>query len=657
MPSVKELKSSLAEHSTSLVTEVSNRSQVAVKAVLLALPLPIVLSFNFTGSIVLILVISMCGYFANNLSNMIRSIGLAAAMLVATMNVLVAVWPGYGIDARAALSILVLCTLTILWFTASNSSRDEFDWWSTSIMAVFAVAMTVPARFYSPAESLSFVSGIAGSSEDNGAWLVAISKMVEGENTSINAAGTFAGGNSTALILGFTRELARLGSSWFTGTFADGAKILVSSMVLMCIAVTYLGAEIVLRTARSFALVTRSGSVIATVSVFAFSMGLVEIGHYSALVAAAFLVLAQVAGMRESESGTSPTWGKVATATCLLAAGQAWMPLIPAAGIYVLWASASWLAELGRRNRSSLLRGSVVIVGAFVLISARVFPTYLQAFSDKEFFLFNLRLGGGAPLIRLDFLIVIVLLVALVMLRSGEPKWRSEGEKASIVLIGTWAFLILASLGIEPFQLQYGALKYSFIVGLVLLPSAFGWMIGWGSKQRPPILVVGLSSLLVVLVSLVDGRGANWNLLHRADTHRWEWANGVINAAQMSGGGAVGCITMDKSGRVQENSESYLCSRISFGLTGHDEPEHRMWTAYQGCEQDPVDWSPKFLSKLTVVVEISDLGKACGESESSPRNPFQLIDWSKITMVNYSGQVVGWDSKDGFLRNPTTDTK
>lgn len=603
---------------------------------LLAVPVLIATGTNVALFVAVLVFAGVVGVLSRSVSLVVLSLGVSIALHIVAVLVLSTFWTNYSIDGRLALSSTVIVGAFIGYLVGRRMNPDDVDLGPIVVVVTLLTVLVWPLRRMGSVESLSFIGGVDQFAEDNGAWLVGISAMADGTDTFINPEGGFAGGTSTGVTLGFTRAWASWFAPWFTGSNADGARILVLGYVLGVLAVSVCSVIIATRVSAGRSRVGWWGAALLVPSFFAFAAGLGAIGHYSALVATGFVVLAIAVAVVSDGHEPWPSWvSVVAIGLALLAGGLAWSPLMPLFGFFVLGTSISWIRPRNAPNwRVRVLLLAVAGVVGLVL-SSRLLPNYVAMYREFDAILYNLTLVGGIPVIRLEMMAVVALLAGLTaMMRPtiGELTTRVVGVVGLM-----WGALVVMSFAFEPFEMRYGALKYSYMAATAVLPIALGGSIGWASEKTRPQQIVPFALLIVVLLTVLTPPGARWNWLYQTDETRSPWAAAVVEAASKDGSGAVGCVTVDSEGRFQENPDTYLCSRVAFALTGRNDSSHLSWMSANVCEANPAQtaqqWTDDFLEDLTVVVLVADVGKPCGVGDSSPYDAFGALDWSTINLV------------------------
>jgi hypothetical protein len=606
------------------------------KTALMAVPVLMASNTGFFPAVLVVVVAGLVGALARSVSLSVLSLGISIAAHIAVVTALSTVWADYSIDGGVVLSSTVAGGALIGLWMGRRWNSEDVDLGPIAVVVAVLTLLVWPLRRMGSVESLSFIGGVDQFAEDNGAWLVGISAMADGTDTLINPGGGFAGGNSTAVTLGITRAWAGWFAPWFTGSNADGARILVLGYVLGILAVSVCSVIIATRVAAGRSRAVQWGTAALVPSFFAFAAGLGAIGHYSALVATGFIVLALAISVLSGGQKPLVTWASVvAIGLALLAGGLAWSSLMPLFGFFVVWTSISWVTQGGvLSGRLRALR--VGVVGAVGMAALTwLLPNYVAVYRDFDQILYNLTLVGGIPVVRVEVMAVIALLAGMAAMILSTVSRLATRVLGVVGLM--WGALVVMSFAFEPFEMRYGALKYSYMAVTAVLPVAMGGCIGWASAKTRYRHAVPFALLIVVVLTVLTPPGARWNWLYQTDETRSPWAAAVVEAASKDGGGAVGCVTVDNEGRFQENYETYLCSRVALALTGKNKASHYLWMSANVCEVNPSqsaqEWTDEFLQELTVVVLVADVGKPCGVGDSSPFDAFGALDWSTISLI------------------------
>ena len=507
-------------------------------------------------------------------------------------------------------------------------------------------------RTISPDRALARLAG--DYAEDNGAWLLALSRSIRGEETVLNLASNTSGGPSTGWGLTITRMLSRhIGSSSLEGLEFNGTILLRAYLLIGVLACLVL-CVVTVRLARDATGVLVFIVPVLTTAVFLpFLLSLVKVGHFSALVAVLALASALDFATTETKGRTTRVASSVVVVLMLVAAGQAWYPLTGVAVLYaalkILSAAFQWWKKPDRVGRPWLL-GTVVVLITITGIAAirELFPTYFANITDVNYLLDNLRMVGGyAPV---NSLLAVSAFVGCLVLVS--TRWAKYQDFTYLILslLGPLTVLLVISYAMKPNTPQYGALKYMFILASLLVPLATTSLVAEFAHLIPARLLplTGLALVSAVMMFAPPANELTW--LSKPGTRENEWSRAVIQEVRR--GGTVVCLNSTQ-GDTGRDYEAYLCTRIASSLAGTDTYETRTWTAANICqiplEQARAAFSDDFQKQLSVVLfdgRRSTSGAGC----QSPNGPIvggwtSVIDWTSTRTVSPDGSLASVDGR------------
>ena len=620
---------------------------VVVKSGLLVFPVAVAIQGGIWAFLLLTLSVAIAGVVGRRIVAVPIALTLSIAVHVLAMNLLAVFNADYSVDGRWVLLSVVLVTVAIV--AAARSLTVVEDPGLPVFLGLSAVlgALLWPGCSMGDGWILSFITGFERLAEDNAAWLVALAKIGDGSSSALSAAAGFGGGNSTALTLTLSRESTRIFGSLSDAGAVDNVRVLVVASSLAVVAASVASLLVVVGYTRRDGTEGSSMSWITLPVFVSFAAGLTVIGHYSAMVASVFLLSSVVVASGAAWGTGKRRWfGHFSVAVLLLAAGQAWLPMIPVFFGYSVWALCDWVVE-GRvaSPRDVVSRAAIVTAVAAVSV-IWVFPGYRENFTNWDYLRFNLSLSGGAPEVRIEMVLVIVVVSVFATLKgaSGDENLL---RRLVLMLAGTWFLLVVASYAVSPYQVQYGVSKYTYVVAGVLVPVAVSRLLGWSRSHGGNIAGIACATLVTVGATLLPPPGAKWNWMHSAVVDKNQWAEAVVKAIRASPSRPVGCVTVDPTGVPLEDNQSYVCSRLAFAMGGHDEYEHRTWTAATICqipfEQADAAFDREFLAGLTIVVTVLKSGSPCAVTSTHPKGWLTTIDWSQMTAVGLDGEplVVG----------------
>ena len=499
-------------------------------------------------------------------------------------------------------------------------------------------------RLITPERALGRLAG--DFAEDNGAWLLALSRSISGEATVLSAASGASGGPSTGWALTVTRAISRhidaISSSGIenNGVFLLRAYVLVG--MLACLILCIVVGRLVLNQSE----VVRYLAPAVSAAVFVpFTLSLMKVGHFSALVA----VLALVASFDLITQETSNRRERLILDTTgvimLFSAGQAWYPLSGVAVLYTILLISDFILRWWKRPERFerpwlILLAAIGAVALAFIVVRRILPTYFSNITDLDYLFDNLRLAGGyAPV---NSMLAVGSFVGCLILVS--TRWQGEKRLSFFLvsLLAPLAILLVVSYSMHPNTPQYGTLKYMFIVSALCVPLACAAAFLETARFVPKGLasLLGLVILAVVAMFAPPANEMKW-LTNPGDRPN-EWSSAVINEVRK--GRTVVCLNTVK-GDTGRDYEAYLCTRIASSLAGADSYETRTWTAANICqiplEQAKAAFTPAFQEDLSVVLfdsSRSTSGAGCQTASGSIIGGWtSVVDWNSTASFSVDG--------------------
>lgn len=621
----------------------------AISSVLLFLPVAWVATGGLWESAGLLCVVAVAGLVVRNTASLVLGFGGALSLASLAVVLFAQIDSGYVINA-AAFTIMVGSSWLAIGVVISRWLLGQDSSLGIAPAAVFAAVMSVfvaPLRDWDAVTSFGVV---ASHGEDNGAWLIALARVVSDDQTVVSAAGSFAGGHSTGVHLSIWRQIAE----WFadgTGlSVADNALVLSRSYVLLAVVaavMTLVMCWSILREAA--ALFSVVASVVVSVVAFGFQMGYATVGHFSALVATMYLLIGVTAASVRIRSARMQMAQDALVVAAVVAAGQAWFPLTGLAVLYVFVRAA--VAVGSRRARSGGLRMSVpkVVLSvagllAFLRLNWLLFPTFFGNVIDLDYVTRNLTLAGGYTSAN-PWVVVFGLTVAVLFAFGNVIDRTSVSMTVYVpvvvlppVALFVWAYFL------PPYAPQYGAWKYLYLSAAVATPFALSMVFAW-LRERLPDKSLSVVPVFVVLFGVMFSPPmSNVTWTQKAPSSAPSWAEGVVETLERDPTRSVACLNTIKDDEAR-NIDAYVCSRVAFGLGGFDDYRHRTWTAANICsvsaEQMIDAWPAADQDNLTVLLfepqrRSSGVGCQIGGDEA-PEGWLSGIDWSRIETVGPDG--------------------
>lgn len=643
---------SVGEMNSDRFVSVGAYLQPAISSVLLLLPVAWVATGGLQRSVGLLCLAALVGLVVKDSTSLVLGLGGALSLASLAVVLLSQFDPGYVINGAVftlvvGLGWIVLGVVLSRWLLEPRASLG------ITPSAVFALVMSIivaPLRDWGSATSFGV---IASNGEDNGAWLIALARVVSNDQTVVSAAGSFAGGHSTGVQLSIWRQVAE----WFAAgsdlSLADGALILSRSYVLLAViaAATALVMcwEILRGAPFIFSVIA---SVVVGVVTFGFQMGYATVGHFSASVATMYLLFGATVSSSRFQLGKKQLSQDALVIAAAVAAGQAWFPLTALAVLYVI---ARVTFALVIRVTSSgglrMLRWKILpgIVGLLVFIAVNwfLFPSFFGNVIDIEYVTRNLTLAGGYT--AANPWLVLLGMSGAVLFAIGFSIDRAP-VSASVyvpvvvlppVAVFVWAYFL------PPYTPQYGAWKYLYLGTAVATPFALSMGFSW-LRERLPKTSLNVVPIFVVLFAVMFSPPlSNVTWAQKAGSAAPAWAEGVVEALERDPKRPVVCLNTIKNDESQ-NIHAYICSRVALGLGGFDEYRHRTWTAANICsvpaEQMADAWPKDLQENLTVLLfdptrRTSGVGCQTGGDEA-PRGWLSGLDWSRIDTVGPDGSPV-----------------
>lgn len=623
--------------------------QPAISSVLLFLPVAWVATGGLRESLGLLCLVAVFGLVTKNSASLVLGFGGALSLASLAVVLYSQIDSVYVINAAVFILMvglvwLVLGVCSARWLLAPDSSVG------TVAAAVFAAVMSV---FVAPLRDWDAVTSfgvIASHGEDNGAWLIALARVISNDQTVVSAAGSFAGGHSTGVQLSIWRQIAEWSAGGAELTIADNALVLSRSYVLLAVLAAMVTLVMCWRLLRAAPFVyTVLATVIVSVMAFGFQMGYATVGHFSASVATLYLLIGVAVATARIRSVQMQVIQDAFVVVAAVAAGQAWFPLTALAVLYVI---ARVAISLVRRVTSSgglqmsrwkILPGVVGLL-AFVAVNWFLFPSFFGNVIDLDYVTKNLTLAGGYT--AANSWVVVFGLTTAVLFAIGNLFDRIP-TSASVyipvvvlppVVLFVWAYFL------PPYTPQYGAWKYLYLSAAVATPFALSMCFAWLRGRLPDksLSVVPVFVLLFAVMFSPPMSNVTWS--QKAPSSAPAWAEGVVKALERDPARPVVCLNTIK-GDESQNIYAYICSRVALGLGGFDEYRLRTWTGANLCaasvEQMRDAWPRNQQNNLTVLLfdpqrRSSGVGCQTG-GEDAPQGWLSGIGWSQIKTVGPDG--------------------
>lgn len=626
--------------------------QPAISSVLLFLPVAWVATGGLRESVGLLSLVAVFGLVTKNSASLVLGFGGALSLASLAVVLLSQFDSGYVING-AVFTLVVGLGWVVLGVVLSRWLLEPRASLGIAPSSVFALVMSIlvaPLRDWGSATSFGV---IASNGEDNGAWLIALARVVSNDQTVVSAAGSFAGGHSTGVQLSIWRQVAE----WFAAgsdlSLAEGALILSRSYVLLAIIASATALVMCWEILRGAPFIfSVLASVVVGVVAFGFQMGYATVGHFSASVATMYLLFGATVASARFRSGKKQLSQDAFVVVAAVAAGQAWFPLTALAVLYVIARVAFALViRVTKSGGLRMLRWKILpgVVGLLVFIAVNwfLFPSFFGNVIDLDYVTRNITLAGGYT--SANPWVVVFGLTVSVLFAFGNVIDRTSVSMSvyvPVVVLPPVALFVWAHF-LPPYTPQYGAWKYLYLSAAVATPFALSMGFSW-IRERLPKTSLNFVPIFVVLFAVMFSPPlSNVTWAQKAGSAVPAWAKGVVKALERNPTRPVVCLNTNK-GDESQNVNAYICSRVALGLGGFDEYRHRTWTAANICsvpaEQMADAWPKDLQENLTVLLfdptrRTSGVGCQAG-GDGASLGWLSEIDWSRINTVGPDGSPV-----------------
>jgi hypothetical protein len=647
-----------------------SRASTSLLAGLGAIPVAIGLTNSVIVTTISVFTLALLTYGANSVAAPYISLGFVFGSLGLLVHLAGQFWQ---VTINGGLLVLIVLAFLVI---------SSFQWqrfFQPALEASTALSVAVPAVIgglyirtisLDPAKSFARLSGTG---EDVGTWLDGTARTLK-VGGSLQTGSLPSGGVTYSLLTSIASALAKFSLYNDEGIVQSGVLLLRMNWTLIVSASIFASLTATLMCAKLKIRGTWTVGLSAGLIVLPFGISLLEIGHFTALIASVFLLCAALYCVEvDLYLRRSQSFSVCGFVLMGFAVAGSWYPLYSLIVVCSLVALTCGGIELWRRSwlrlkakvagsgtRDRIVITSLLLVVLWVLKNSQMWQFVVNA-SDFEYVKFNFGLGGGYAPVN-PYLAFIVLGIAALQV----PKWTASHSRSylSVLVLGVSlsaiSFVIFNTL-VPPYGPTYGALKFLHLATMVLIPLAVGFLARTYSGLSKTDFSLSLSLAVAVAALII----AQWapigylaNVVKPMETK--PWAEAVVKEIESHPDRKVLCLDTRET-QDWDGYDSYACSRMAAGLQGITGYESNVWTAGNICQissSQLAETIPKsFYRDLTIIV--TDRGRlssghACtsrgwggnedwGVKAVDPKWTLGWltgVDWRAVKVIDYEGNEV-----------------
>lgn len=479
----------------------------------------------------------------------------------------------------AYITISVLLSVMALHLRKIDRGKIKID--STSKRMFFTTATIV---FISLAVSRTLSqNGEAGvfvqfthftGAEDNGAWLDVAARMASGQSINFGQAG-----GPLVVFMAICQSGGRIISKIMSSNSNELAA--TANTLLIAYSMIFVMASIPLTILLSKVRVNRNQVklIMINVAIWFLACGGFALSQSSGHLSFEFAMIYYFFGITWFYNCPDSTnLEKLLVVACLIMASPVWLPL-NLVGLLLVIPAYLFSKEIVRDLKTNLFLTGVM--AALIAISAFILGQSVKYASSTITQTKNLfSADGGTAGVSSSATIALVSGLLMLILLDRESKEKQISNLKVVLAAITYVLIITYANYWLTGSSGYGSTKLYFGLSLILFPIMLQKIILHYALEKNldnSWKIVSAMIIFVMMVSLVDNRGSafTWYLSpnqfaeeEKIQRSSWQDAIRINSESKTLNSLPIGCVTIDDSGDISADMNTYTCTRLLVSLAG-----------------------------------------------------------------------------------------
>lgn len=410
--------------------------------------------------------------------------------------------------------------------------------------------------------------------EDNGGWLDVAARMASGQSINFGQAG-----GPLVVFLAICQSIGRIISKTMS---SNSNELAVTANTLL---ISYLMIFVMLSVPLSISISKLRASrnnlklILVNIAIWFLSCGGFALAQSSGHLSFEFAMVYYLFGILWFyHRPESSNFENLLVITCLILVSPVWLPL-NLVGMLLVVPAIFFSKEIVKGSKAvQFLTGIVFVFNAICALLLFQSIKYATATVTQTKNLFSAD-GGTAAVSSGATLALITGLIALVVLDQKCKINHDSNLKVVLAAVIYILVIVFANYWLTGSS-AYGSTKLYFGLSLILFPLIIQKIVshyvleeGMNNSWQ----IVSAVIVLLTLFSLVDGRGSaiTWHLSPNQFTEvetsqftSWQKVVRITSEPKALNSLPIGCVTVDDSGDISADMETYTCTRLLVSLAG-----------------------------------------------------------------------------------------
>lgn len=477
------------------------------------------------------------------------------------------------------ITISVLLTVVALHLWRIDRAKIKID---STAKRIFFISSTIVFISLTASRALS-QRGEAGvlvqfthfvGAEDNGGWLDVAARMASGQSINFGQAG-----GPLVVFLAICQSIGRIISKIMSSNSNELATTANTLLIAYSMIFVMASIPLTISLTKTRAIRNQVKIIVVNVAIWFLACGGFALSQSSGHLSFEFAMIYFLFGtIWFYHRPVCTNFENLLVVTCLILVTPVWLPL-NLVGLLLVIPAYLYSRESVKEHKSNIyLTGCMVTMVAICMFILGQSVKYASSNITQTKNLFSAD-GGTAGVSASATMALIAGMLILIVL-DREFKHKQDSNLKVILAATTYVLIITFANYWLTGSSGYGSTKLYFGLSLILFPLMIQKIVTHyvlEENMDNSWKVVSAVIVLVTLFCLVDGRGSafTWYLSPNQFTEfettqksKWQDVIQITSESKTLNSLPIGCVTIDDSGDISADMDTYTCTRLLVSLAG-----------------------------------------------------------------------------------------
>jgi hypothetical protein len=489
-----------------------------------------------------------------------------------------------GLEATAAQLSLYIAISLLLTVVASRRRRidsgktqshsvSKYIFLIASAIVFFSLIISRMLSQHGEAGVLVQFAHFTGA-EDNGAWLDVAARMASGQSINFGQVG-----GPLVVFLAICQSIGRIISKILSSNSNELAATANTLLVAYSMIFVMVSVPLTISVSKLGTKGKKLKLILVNIAIWFLACGGFALAQSSGHLSFEFAMIYYLFGITWFYyRPASANFENLLVVTCLILVSPVWLPL-NLVGILLVIPAYFYTKESVRDSKANLLltgcMDTMVIVCLFILGQSVKYASSTIAQTKNLF-----SADGGTAGVSSSATIALLVGIFVLIILDRESKQQEESDLKVVLAAITYVLIITFANYWLTGSSGYGSTKLYFGLSLILFPLMIQKIVSHyvlEDDMDNSWKIVSAVIVLVTLFSLVDGRGSaiTWylspNQFTKVETRQkpsWQDFIQITSESKRLNSLPIGCVTIDDSGDISADMDTYTCTRLLVSLAG-----------------------------------------------------------------------------------------